>query len=181
MSANPAVTAARVAKVPASARQFQAVFGGPATPDTIVKALAACHAPPFHGNSTCFSIGLEHGKERPDLGRFNVTRIEAGRGAFRTPSLRSVALGAPSFRDRSAATLKDAVRHMASGGRPDPNKSPLLQPRGRRRMAAVPAVRHPLASAPETQDAAEAASSWVARGAFASVRALAAQLQADRQ
>ena len=89
----------------------------------------ACHAPPFYGNSTFFNIGLEHGKDKPDPGRFNVTKNEADRGAFKTPSLRSVALGAPYFHDGQTATLKEAVRYMASGGKPDPNRSPVLQPR----------------------------------------------------
>jgi cytochrome c peroxidase len=172
MSVDPAVAAARIAAVPGYASQFQTVFGAPASPDTIVKALTAylrtknsenapwdryeqgdvkavskdavagyllftgkagcvaCHAPPFYGNSSFFNIGLEHGKEKPDVGRFNVTKLEADRSAFKTPSLRSVALGAPYFHDGSAATLKEAVRYMASGGKPDPNKSPVLQPRG---------------------------------------------------
>ena len=39
-------------------------------------------------------------------------------------------LGAPYFHDGSVATLKEAVRYMASGGKPDPNKSPLLVPTG---------------------------------------------------
>ena len=90
----------------------------------------ACHAPPFYGNSTFFNIGLEHGKAKPDAGRFTVTKNEADRGAFKTPSLRSVALGAPYFHDGSAATLKDAVRVMASGGGADPARSSVLQPRG---------------------------------------------------
>jgi cytochrome c peroxidase len=90
----------------------------------------ACHAPPFYGNSSFFNIGLEHGKAKPDPGRFNVTKNEADRGAFKTPSLRSVELGAPYFHDGSAATLKDAVRYMAGGGKPDPLKSPLLKPTG---------------------------------------------------
>ena len=172
MSVDPAVAAARIAAVPGYATQFQAVFGGPASPETIVKALTAylrtknsenspwdryeqgdvkavskdavegyqlftgkalcvaCHAPPFYGNSTFFNIGLEHGKDKPDVGRFNVTKLEADRGAFKTPSLRSVALGAPYFHDGSVATLKEAVRYMAGGGKPDPNKTPVLQPRG---------------------------------------------------
>jgi cytochrome c peroxidase len=172
MSVDPAVAAARIAAVPAYASQFQAVFGAPASPETIVKALTAylrtknsenspwdryeqgdvkavpkaavegyqlfagkagciaCHAPPFYGNSTFFNIGLEHGKEKPDVGRFNVTKLEADRSAFKTPSLRSVALGAPYFHDGSVATLKEAVRYMAGGGKPDPNKTPVLQPRG---------------------------------------------------
>ena len=39
-------------------------------------------------------------------------------------------LSAPYFHDGSAATLKDAVRYMASGGKDDPNRSPLLKPTG---------------------------------------------------
>jgi cytochrome c peroxidase len=90
----------------------------------------ACHTPPHYGNSTFFNIGLEHGKPNPDPGRFNVTKNEADRGAFKTPSLRSVALTAPYFHDGSRATLEEAVRYMAGGGNPDPNKSPVMQPTG---------------------------------------------------
>jgi cytochrome c peroxidase len=88
-----------------------------------------CHSPPFYGNSTFFNIGLEHGKEKPDVGRFNVTKNEIHRGAFKTPSLRSVALGAPYFHDGSVGTLKEAVRYMAGGGKPDPNKTQLMENR----------------------------------------------------
>lgn len=172
IGANPDTVAAALNAVPGYRSQFQAVFGSDATPDAIVKALAAylrgkvsenspwdryeagdrravsraaiegqalfmgkgrcaaCHAPPFYGNSTFFNIGLEHGKEKPDPGRFNATKNEADRGAFKTPSLRSVALGAPYFHDGSARTLKDAVRYMAGGGNPDPGKTPILQPTG---------------------------------------------------
>jgi cytochrome c peroxidase len=90
----------------------------------------ACHVPPYYGNSTFYNIGLEHGKTKPDPGRSNVTKDEADRGAFKTPSLRSVALGAPYFHDGSAATLVDAVRYMAEGGKEDPNRSVLLTPTG---------------------------------------------------
>lgn len=89
-----------------------------------------CHVPPHYGNSTFYNIGLEHGKAKPDPGRFNVTKDEADRGAFKTPSLRSVALGAPYFHDGSAATLADAVRYMAEGGKEDPNRTALLSPTG---------------------------------------------------
>jgi cytochrome c peroxidase len=90
----------------------------------------ACHTPPFFGNSTFFNIGLEHGKAKADPGRFNVTKNEADRGAFKTPGLRSVELSAPYFHDGSAGTLNEAVRYMASGGRDDPHRSPLLKPTG---------------------------------------------------
>jgi len=57
-------------------------------------------------------------------------RTEADRGAFKTPTLRASELSGPYFHDGSAATLKEAVRYMASGGKPDPNKTPLMQPTG---------------------------------------------------
>jgi cytochrome c peroxidase len=101
----------------------QALFAGKGRCST-------CHAPPYYGNSSFFNVGLELGKAKPDAGRFSVTKDEADRGAFKTPSLRSIELSAPYFHDASAATLKDAVRYMASGGKPDPNKAPALQPTG---------------------------------------------------
>lgn len=170
--ADPAKVAAILNAVPGYRSQFVAVWGAEATPETIVKTLAAffrsfvssdspwdryeagernavskaaiegqalfagkgrcstCHTPPYYGNSTFFNIGLEHGKPNPDPGRFNVTKNEADRGAFKTPTLRSSAISGPYFHDGSGTTLKDAVRTMAGGGNPDPNKSPLLQPTG---------------------------------------------------
>lgn len=172
INADPEQVAPLIQAVPEYAEQFARVFDAPATPDTIVKALAAylrtknsdhspwdryemgetdavsadaiagqalfagkagcvaCHTPPYYGNSTFYNIGLEHGQESPDPGRFNVTKEEADRGAFKTPSLRSVALSAPYFHDGSRATLAEAVRYMASGGGADPNKSDLLLDRG---------------------------------------------------
>lgn len=47
-----------------------------------------------------------------DLGRFNVTKKDADKHAFKVPSLRNVALTAPYFHDGSAATLNDAVDVM---------------------------------------------------------------------
>lgn len=172
IGADPAKVAAALDAIPGYRSQFQAVFGTAATPDAIVKALAAylrekvstdapwdryergdtravsrdavkgyalfmgkagcatCHAPPFYGNTSYYNIGLEAGKAKPDPGRFTVTKDESDRGAFKTPSLRSVALGAPYFHDGSAATLEAAVRYMASGGKADPNRSALLAPVG---------------------------------------------------
>ncbi len=91
---------------------------------------AACHTPPHYGNSTFFNIGLEAGKAKPDVGRFNVTKVAADTSAFKTPSLRSVALKAPFFHDGSAPTLEAAVRYMAGGGGADANKSPIMEATG---------------------------------------------------
>jgi cytochrome c peroxidase len=46
--------------------------------------------------------------------------------AFKTPTLRSVAIAGPYFHDGSVSSLDGAVRYMASGGKADPNKSGLL-------------------------------------------------------
>ena len=91
---------------------------------------AACHTPPFYGNSSFFNIGLEAGKAKPDPGRFNVTRNEADTGAFKTPTLRSIAISGPYFHDGSRVSLDEAVRYMAAGGGDDPKKSPILTPTG---------------------------------------------------
>lgn len=168
---DPAKVAVALNAIPGYASQFQAVYGGPATPDNIVKSLTTffrslnsenapwdkyelgdvkavsddavegykifagkgqcivCHSPPHYGNSTFFNIGLEHGKAKPDVGRFNVTKNPADMSAFKTPTLRSIELSGPYFHDGSVAKLEDAVRYMAGGGKPDPNKTPIMTDR----------------------------------------------------
>ena len=87
---------------------------------------AVCHTPPVYMNNDFHNIGLEAGKATPDQGRGAISKKPEDASAFKTPTLRSVALSAPYFHDGSAATLEEAVRYMASGGKADPNKSPLL-------------------------------------------------------
>lgn len=52
--------------------------------------------------------------QHSDFGRYNVTKDERDRHAFKVPSLRNVELTAPYFHDGSIATLEDAVRAMAN-------------------------------------------------------------------
>lgn len=87
---------------------------------------AACHVPPRFADGLFHNIGLEAGKATPDRGRAVVTKDPKDERAFKTPTLRSVALSKPYFHDGSAATLEQAVRYMASGGGNDAGKSPLL-------------------------------------------------------
>jgi cytochrome c peroxidase len=55
------------------------------------------------------------------------TGIPAQMGAFRTPSLRNIALTAPYMHDGSMATLEEVIRHYERGGRNrGPHTSPLL-------------------------------------------------------
>lgn len=51
-----------------------------------------------------------------DPGRFEVSRREEDRTAFKTPSLRQVAQAAPYFHDGSAPTLEAVVDHYDKGG-----------------------------------------------------------------
>jgi cytochrome c peroxidase len=85
-----------------------------------------CHTPPLYSNAMFYNIGLEAGKEKRDVGRFNVTKAPEDTSAFKTPTLRAVAKSGPYFHDGSAATLEQAVRYMANTHKADQHKSPLL-------------------------------------------------------
>lgn len=63
-----------------------------------------------------------------ELGRFLVSGNTLDVGAFRTPSLRNVALTAPYFHDGSAATLEDVVKFYTKGGVENPNRDWQLEP-----------------------------------------------------
>jgi cytochrome c peroxidase len=56
-----------------------------------------------------------------DLGRYIVTHRDSDLGAFKTPSLRNVALTAPYFHDGSRKTLKDTVDFYVGGGNSNPH------------------------------------------------------------
>lgn len=70
-------------------------------------------------------IGVQ---DADDLGRFEVTRRAVDQRAFRTPSLRNVALTAPYMHDGSFDTLADVIDHYARGGTPDdPQQDPRIR------------------------------------------------------
>jgi cytochrome c peroxidase len=64
----------------------------------------------------------------PDLGRFVVTKNELDKGAFKTPTIRNVALTAPYMHDGSQATLEEVVEWYDKGGHPNPNLSDKIKP-----------------------------------------------------
>jgi cytochrome c peroxidase len=63
-----------------------------------------------------------------DLGRYRVTGMQSDLGAFRTPSLRNVAVTAPYMHDGSLPTLEDVIDFYDAGGRPNPFLSPFIRP-----------------------------------------------------
>ncbi len=55
-------------------------------------------------------------KKTSELGRFAVTQSFNDMGAFKTPTLRNIALTAPYMHDGSLKTLKDVIIHYNNGG-----------------------------------------------------------------
>ena len=77
----------------------------------------ACHQPPNFTDDGFHNIGLKaNAKEIPDPGRFRIRPVKSMYGAFKTPTLRDVAITAPYFHDGSAKTLMDVVEHYVRGG-----------------------------------------------------------------
>jgi cytochrome c peroxidase len=68
------------------------------------------------------------GATTTDQGRGAVVGNELLNFAFKTPTLRSVALRAPYMHDGSMAALSDVVRHYEQGGIPRKSRSPLMRP-----------------------------------------------------
>lgn len=101
---------------PAAKRGF-ALFNGKA-------ACVACH------NGWRFTDDQFHdiGTTTTDEGRGKVAKDETLNFAFKTPTLRSVALRAPYMHNASLATLDDVTRHYEKGGIDRPSRSPLLVP-----------------------------------------------------
>jgi cytochrome c peroxidase len=63
-----------------------------------------------------------------DEGRFEVTHTAADRWAYRTPSLRNVAITGPYMHDGSLATLEAVIEYYQHGGIDNPGKDQLVQP-----------------------------------------------------
>jgi cytochrome c peroxidase len=58
--------------------------------------------------------------EFSDKGRFEVTRLDVDKGAFKTPTLRGVAVSGPYMHDGKLKTLKEVVDFYAGGGNSNP-------------------------------------------------------------
>ncbi len=90
-----------------------------------------CHNGPNFTDNQFHNLGVPQvGPLKEDLGRYNVTRQEVDRGAFKTPTLRSVALTAPYMHDGAFKTLEEVVDFLNQGGGPNPNLSLLVKPLG---------------------------------------------------
>ncbi len=75
-----------------------------------------CHVGPNFTDENYNNLGIGMNARHPDLGRYNVTRLEGHQGAFKTPTLRDVALRGPYLHDGSEKTLEDVVALYVRGG-----------------------------------------------------------------
>jgi len=170
MGANPDSVSRALNAIPGYQAAFQKVFGTDASPDAVMKALAAyertilcgstafdrwqqgeekavserarqgweifrgkaacgtCHAGNLFTDLQYHNIGIGMDKENPDAGRNKVSKEDKDLGAFMTPTLRDVTRSAPYFHDGSVATLEEAVKLMAGGGKQNPHRDPKLKP-----------------------------------------------------
>jgi len=72
--------------------------------------------------------GMDSEGNLTDLGRYDQTKAEADRGAFKTPTLRNVAQRRPYTHDGSRKTLREVVDFYAGGGNANPNLDKEIRP-----------------------------------------------------
>lgn len=89
----------------------------------------ACHVGPNFTDERFHNTGISWMNGRwTDPGRAAISKDEADRGAFKTPTLRQAAQAAPYMHDGSLATLADVVEFYDNGGRDNPALDPEIRP-----------------------------------------------------
>jgi cytochrome c peroxidase len=86
---------------------------------------AACHQGPNFTDQGFHNIGV---KGAEDEGRFAKVPIKISRGAFKTPTLRDIALRAPYMHNGAYRTLEEVVDHYDRGGDEKGNLDPNMKP-----------------------------------------------------
>ena len=89
---------------------------------------SACHVGANLADEQYHNLGVGMSAKEPDLGRFTETKVEKDKGAFKTPTIRNVALSAPYMHDGSQATLEEVVEHYNKGGDKNPWLSDKIVP-----------------------------------------------------
>jgi len=88
---------------------------------------SVCHRGTELTDGEFHNLGMALDAKNPDLGRYAVSKFEAHRGAFKTPTLYNVALTAPYMHDGSVATLEEVVEFYDQGGGPREGRSALMR------------------------------------------------------
>lgn len=111
------------AAISAAAVRGRALFRGKAR-------CHVCHDGPLFSDDRFHNTGVSWGRSPLDVGRYDVTRVDSHRGAFRTPSLRNVARTAPYMHDGSMTTLAKVVAFYDRGAGANPYLDGLIHPLG---------------------------------------------------
>lgn len=82
----------------------------------------------FDGKFHNIGVGVNEEGELIDLGRYDHTRVDADKGAFKTPTLRNIALTAPYMHDGSLKTLRSVVDYYVGGGNSNPYLDKQMKP-----------------------------------------------------
>ncbi len=92
----------------------------------------ACHWGGYFSDGRFHNLAVKPiDPAKPDEGRFAITKNKSDMGAFKTPTIRDVALRPPYMHNGSEKTLEDVVDLYDKGGRTgDNNLSPLILPLG---------------------------------------------------
>ncbi len=80
---------------------------------------AACHVGANLTDELYHNLGVGMDAEKPDLGRYEVTKVDKDKGAFKTPTIRNVANSFPYMHDGTQKTLMEVVEHYNKGGTPN--------------------------------------------------------------
>jgi len=90
-----------------------------------------CHNDSNFTDNQFHNLGVPQvGPMKEDLGRYYVTRRPEDKGAFKTPTLRSIVETAPYMHDGAFKTLEEVVEFFDQGGGKNSNLSPLMKPLG---------------------------------------------------
>ena len=89
---------------------------------------ALCHQGFNFTDNGFHNIGLSSASGEPDLGRFAHRKVAVLKGAFKTPTLRDIALTAPYMHNGVYTTLEEVIEHYARGGDVKENLSPNMKP-----------------------------------------------------
>ncbi|HZZ71740.1 MAG TPA: cytochrome c peroxidase [Pirellulales bacterium] len=81
----------------------------------------ACHVGANFTDEQYHNLGVGMKADKPDLGRAAISKNPKDTGAFKTPTIRNVALTAPYMHDGSQKTLAEVVEYYSKGGEPNPH------------------------------------------------------------
>jgi cytochrome c peroxidase len=87
-----------------------------------------CHLGPNFTDEKFHNTGVGQDRREPDLGRFEQTKNDTDRGAFKTPTLRDMSRTAPYMHDGSVRTLMNVINFYNQGGTANQNLSQHMRP-----------------------------------------------------